>query len=100
MRPIYLTARYRVKRESIEKVRNAVCDLVRYVKLHEPGITSYTAGQEVLDPYSFQHVIVFENEAALKIHQSSKASELFVNAVYPETLEPLEFKEYNLTAVK
>jgi hypothetical protein len=42
--------------------------------------------------------MVFKDEVALTLHRSSKAAEHFVNVLYPETIDPLEFKEYNLTA--
>jgi hypothetical protein len=32
------------------------------------------------------------------MHQSSKAAENFVKVLYPQTIDPLEFKEYNMTA--
>jgi len=39
-------------------------------------------------------------EITLTKHQSSPASKLFVETVYPETLKPLEFMEYNIFASK
>jgi len=94
--PIYMTARYKVRRVMVDKCKQTLADLARHVKLHEPKIKVYLALQEVLDPASFLHVIIFEDEAALQIHQNSKASERFVKEIYPEALEPIEFMEYNV----
>jgi quinol monooxygenase YgiN len=44
------------------------------------------------------HILRFEDETALKTHQSSPASAQFVQTVYPQTLKPIEFMEYNLIA--
>lgn len=98
--PICMTARYRVRPHFTEACKNTVQDLVEHVKAKEPGTLFYLAKQEILNPRAFQHLILFENEAALAIHQSSKASERFVNALYPETVEPVEFMEYNIIAFK
>jgi len=42
--------------------------------------------------------MIFKDEVALTLHRSSKAAAHFVSVLYPETIDPLEFKEYDLTA--
>jgi len=54
----------------------------------------YIATQEVLNPYAFLHMMIFQDDVALTLHRSSEAAERFVNIVYPSTIDPIEFKEY------
>ena len=95
-----ITARYQVQPQAVDRCVRAVQQLIDYVKEHEPMTLFYLANQELLDRTKFLHIIVFENELGLKIHQSSPASKKFVETVYPETLKPLEFMEYNVFASK
>ena len=96
--PIYMTAQYQVYPNKVNKTKDSIRQLVRHVKLHEPLTTIYIAQQQILNPSKFIHILRFEDEAALKIHQSSPASAQFVQTVYPQTLNPIEFMEYNLIA--
>lgn len=96
--PIYMTARYQVQPQAVDQTKQSIRELVEHVKLYEPLTTLYIAQQEILNPARFMHLLRFEDESALKIHQSSPASARFVQAVYPETLQPVEFMEYNLVA--
>ena len=95
---IYMTAQYQVHPSKIEKVKESIRPLVEHVKNHEPLTTIYIAQQQILNPSKFMHILRFEDEAALKIHQSSPVSARFVQSVYPKTLNPIEFMEYNLIA--
>jgi quinol monooxygenase YgiN len=97
---VNITARYQVRPDAVDKCVRAVQRLVDYVKEHEPLTLFYLANQEIVEPTRFFHIIVFENELGLKKHQSSPASKIFVDTVYPETLQPLEFMEYNIFASK
>ena len=96
--PIYITAQYQVKPAKVEQTKDSVRQLVKHVKMHEPLTSIYIAQQEVLNPSKFMHVLRFEDETALAAHQSSPASAHFVKTVYPATLKPMEFMEYNLIA--
>ena len=93
-----MTAQYQVYPNKVNKTKDSIRQLVRHVKLHEPLTTIYIAQQQILNPSKFMHILRFEDEAALKIHQSSPASAQFVQTVYPQTLNPIEFMEYNLIA--
>ena len=95
---IYMTAQYQVHLSQIEKVKESIRSLVTHVKNHEPLTTIYIAQQEIIDSSKFMHVLRFEDEVALKIHQNSPASAQFVKTVYPQTIKPIEFMEYNLIA--
>ena len=96
--PIYMTARYQVHPKKVEQTKGSIRQLVKYVKSHEPLTTIYIAQQEILNPTKFMHILRFEDETALTIHQNSPASAQFVNTVYPETIKPIEFMEYSLIA--
>ena len=95
--PILMTARYQVQPQAIDRCKTAIQLLVDHVKENEKETLFYMAQQETLNPYAFLHVMVFKDEVALTMHQSSKAAENFVKVLYPQTIDPLEFKEYNLT---
>ena len=94
--PIYITAQYQVKPEKVEQTKDSVRQLVKHVKMHEPLTSIYIAQQEILNPSKFMHILRFEDETALRTHQESPASALFVKKVYPEALKPFTFMEYNL----
>ena len=93
-----MTAQYQVYPNKVNKTKDSIQQLVRHVKLHEPLTTIYIAQQQILNPSKFMHILRFEDESALKAHQSSPASADFVQSVYPETLKPIDFMEYNLIA--
>ena len=95
---IYMTAQYQVPSDFIEQTKANIRQLVEHVKTHEPLTTIYIAQQEILNPSKFIHILRFEDETALTVHQNSPASARFVKTVYPETLKPIEFMEYNLIA--
>jgi quinol monooxygenase YgiN len=98
--PILITARYQVRPHAIERCKKAIQLLVDHVKENEKETLYYMAQQEILNPYAFLHIMVFKDEVALTLHRSSGAAENFVNILYPETIDPLEFKEYNIIAAK
>ncbi|MBT3510581.1 MAG: hypothetical protein HN472_13665 [Nitrospina sp.] len=94
--PILMTARYQVRPHAIDRCKKAIQLLAEHVKENEKETLFYMAQQEKLNPYAFLHTMVFKDEVALTMHRSSKAAENFVKVLYPETIDPLEFKEYNL----
>ena len=96
--PILMTAHYQVRPHAVDRCKKAIQLLVNHVKENEKETLFYMAQQEKLNPYSFLHIMVFKDEVSLTLHRSSKAAENFVKVLYPETIDPLEFKEYNLTA--
>jgi quinol monooxygenase YgiN len=93
--PIIMTASYQVRPQSIDRCKQAIKNLVEYVKENEKGTLYYIANQEKLNPYAFLHTMIFKDEVALTMHRSSEAAEKFVNVIYPAAIDPLEFKEYN-----
>ena len=93
--PIIMTARYQVHPQTVDRCKQAIKNLVDYVKENEKGTLYYIAKQEKLNPYAFLHTMIFQDEVALTMHQSSEAAERFVSVIYPSAIDPLEFKEYN-----
>ena len=93
-----MTAQYQVYPKKVNKTKDSIRQLVQHVKLHEPLTTIYIAQQQILNPSKFMHILRFEDESALKVHQRSPASADFVQSVYPETLKAIDFMEYNLIA--
>ena len=89
-----MTARYQVRPQKIDQCKQAIRNLVEYVKENEKGTLYYIAKQEILNPYAFLHMMIFKDEVALTMHRSSEAAERFVNIVYPSAIDPIEFKEY------
>ena len=96
--PIIMTARYQVRPQAIDSCKQAIKNLVEYVKENEKGTLYYIAKQEILNPYAFLHMMIFQDEVALTLHRSSEAAERFVSIIYPSAIDPLEFKEYNEVA--
>jgi quinol monooxygenase YgiN len=93
-----MTARYQVRPQAIDRCKQAIKNLVEYVKENEKGTLYYIAKQEILNPYAFLHMMIFQDEVALTLHRSSEAAERFVSIIYPSAIDPLEFKEYNEVA--
>ncbi len=92
--PIIMTARYQVRPNKLDMCKQAVKNLIEYVIENETGTLYYIATQEILNPYAFLHMMIFQDDVALTMHRSSEAAERFVNIVYPSTIDPIEFKEY------
>lgn len=82
--PIYQTGGYRVKPEAVEKVKQAIKVFVKYVQENEPGTKMYLAWQEKNDPTRFNHLFIFENEAAQARHGQSAAVRQFESTYSPE----------------
>jgi quinol monooxygenase YgiN len=81
---IYQTGAYRVKPGAVEKVKQAIKVFVKYVQENEPGTKMYLAWQEKNDPTRFNHLFIFENEAAQARHGQSAAVRQFESGYSPE----------------
>jgi quinol monooxygenase YgiN len=96
--PIYKTARFQVKSQSIEKCKAAIREFVTYVQNNEPGTLLYTAQQEVEDPTQFMHFFIFTDAEAEETHRTSDAVKHFTGILYPETVDGVVFTDYTLVA--
>jgi quinol monooxygenase YgiN len=96
--PIYQTARFQVRPESLAKCREAIKEFVRYVRDTEGNTLLYVALQEKDDPTKFFHYFIFQDEVARERHEDSDAITRFTSILYPETLAPVEFTEFTIVA--
>jgi len=96
---IYQTAHYRVNEASVDRVRAAIEEFVRYVESNEPGTRMYRAWQQEGDPTRFVHLFIFEDEAAHKAHGASDAVRAFEAVYRPELIEgPVMFIDHTQVA--
>ena len=96
---IYQTGGYRVKPSAVEKVKQAICEIVRHVQANEPGTQMYLAWQEQDDPTHFLHLFIFEDEAAQRVHGQSDAVKRFEAIYSPELVGgPVVFTDFNQVA--
>ncbi len=96
---IYTIAQYQVNARSVDKVKRAIEEFVRYVKANEPGTQLYTAWQQKDDPTRFVHFFIFADEAAHAIHGGSEAVKRFESAYSPELVGgDVVFTDYDLVA--
>lgn len=96
--PLCMTARFKVRRQTLEKCQQAIHEFVEYVRANEPKTQLYVSMQEIEDATSFLHLFIFDDEAARDLHSNSEAVRRFTDVLYPETLAPVEFTEYRLVA--
>ncbi len=96
---IYTIAQYQVNARSVDKVKRAIEEFVRYVKANEPGTQLYTAWQQKDNPTRFVHFFIFADDAAHAIHGGSEAVKRFESAYSPELVGgDVVFTDYNLVA--
>jgi quinol monooxygenase YgiN len=95
---IHQTARFKVRPESRAKCEQAIREFVDYIKANEPDTLLYTAMQENEDATSFLHYFIFKDEAAQERHANSDGVKQFTAVLYPECLEPVEFKMFKIVA--
>jgi quinol monooxygenase YgiN len=93
---IYMTARFTVRPDRLDKAALAIQEFVAYVAGHEPGTRLYTALQQLEEPTSFLHYFIFENEAAMELHRTSPGVEKFTAALYPDLEGEVEFTQWHL----
>jgi quinol monooxygenase YgiN len=96
--PIYMTATFQVKPESVDKCKAAITEFIAHIRANEPATRLYMALQDSGDPTRFLHVFWFASEEAQQIHRNSDAVKRFTSILYPETLAGVEFKAYSLVA--
>ena len=91
---IHELARYEVRPDALDEVRDAIHEFVAYVRVNEPGALRYEVWQEAEHPTRFVHLFVWRDEEANRIHGESAAVKKFAGILYPKCLAPVEFVEY------
>jgi quinol monooxygenase YgiN len=98
---IYQTGAYRVKPESVAKVKAAIVELVAYLQASEPGTQMYLAWQEKDDPTRFVHLFIFADAAAHARHGQSEAVKRFESVYSPELVGAnVVFTDYEMISGK
>ncbi len=92
--PIYQTARFQVRPEALARCEAAIRDFVDHVRNREPGTLLYISLQDAGNPTNFLHYFIFQDEEAREEHAHSEEVKRFTEALYPQTLAPVEFTEY------
>jgi quinol monooxygenase YgiN len=92
--PIYMTAKFEVKKEALEICKQTIQEFVNYVRVNESDTILYISLQEKDNPARFLHYFIFRDESARDIHSNSDAVNRFTSVLYPNLLAPVEFTEY------
>lgn len=98
---IYQTGAYRVKPESVAKVKAAIEAFVAYLQANEAGTQMYLAWQEKDDPTRFVHLFIFADAEAHERHGQSEAVKRFESVYSPELVGGnVIFTDYEMIAGK
>ena len=93
--PIYKTARFQVRTESIKIAKTAIEIFIATIKENEPGTLYYTSWQERDNPGKFLHHFAFEDAEAETFHRNTEWVKAFTSALYPELVsDGVEFIDY------
>ena len=96
--PIYTTASFRVRPESLEKCERAVATFASRIAAEEPGTRLYLSLQDGAERTRFLHVMTFDDEAAEERHRHSPATREFTTFLYPELLGGVDVHDYRRVA--
>jgi quinol monooxygenase YgiN len=96
--PIYMTARFTVRPETLAECLLAIEEFVAYVNDNEPNTRLYASLQSADDPHTFLHFFIFADERARDLHARSEGVARFTAALYPNLVEPTAFTTYRLVA--
>jgi len=97
--PVFMTARFTVREDSLDVARAAIAEFVEYVQDNEPGTQLYTSLHEVDNAAEFLHYFIFDDVAAEEIHRNSEAVKKFTGILYPVLAsDGVEFKSYRVLA--
>ena len=91
---IFKMARYTVRPEKVEEVKNAIEGFVAGIKENEPS-TFYETYQEANGP-SFVHLMCFESEEAEDAHRNAPHTNTFVDLLYSSCENPPIFTNLSL----
>ncbi|WP_420603462.1 putative quinol monooxygenase [Flagellimonas sp.] len=80
---IHVFVPYKVKPESIEKVKEIVSKFISEINRNEPGTLFYKSFQQADDPTFFTHIMTFADSEAEMIHKKSTYCRAFTDVLYP-----------------
>ena len=93
--PLFITATYQVRKESVEEVKKAIKKFTKYIAEHEKDTTLYLAWQDIEDITKFTHIFIFKDEEARNVHSNSEAVKEFEEVYTPALIHgPVVFKHY------
>lgn len=87
-------ARYTVRHDKLEEVKEAIAAFVDGIKQNEPS-TFYETYQEANGP-SFVHLMCFENEEAEDVHRNAPHTNTFTDLLSTCCENPPVFSELSL----
>lgn len=96
----HLQVNYEVKKENLDKAKEAVSEFVEQIKLNEPGTLLYNSYNEKLNEYAFVHIMRFKDADSELKHRTTGYVKLFVDKLYPLCEVEPKFTELNLIAAK
>ena len=96
--PIYQTAYFVVRDDTLEICKEAIREFVGYIRQNEPDTLLYTSLQSKEHSTHFLHYFIFRDEKARELHANSDAVNRFTSILYPNLIAPVDFTEYNLFA--
>lgn len=80
---VHVFVPYKVKANSIEKVKTLVAKFISEIKKNEPGTLLYKSFQQTNDPTYFTHVMSFVDSKAEMLHKKSAYCREFTDVLYP-----------------
>jgi quinol monooxygenase YgiN len=91
--PVYKTARFDVRPESVDAAAQAIRELVEHVRSNEPQTRLYVSMQDKVHPNRYTHWMIFEDAAAEERHRSSAASKRVAEALVPLVVGGVQFRD-------
>ena len=93
------TATFEVKPEALNECVDAIEEFVSAIEETEPRTLVYRSLRDTKNPSRFLHIFLFADEGAKDAHASSDAVKRFTDILYPNTLAPVEFTEWEPVAM-
>jgi quinol monooxygenase YgiN len=91
--PVYKTARFDVRPETLDECLAAVREFVDEIRATQPGTRLYVSMQDKVHPTRFSHFMIFEDAAAEEEHRSSEATKRFTSRLNPHVIGGVQFRD-------
>jgi quinol monooxygenase YgiN len=96
--PIYKTAQFKVKLESVEKCRQVLQEYMTYLRQNDPGTQSYLCLQDEKDATSFLILGIYVDSAGQSTHGRLEGAKNYVDKILLETAGPVTYTDYAMAA--